>query len=202
MDEVMLERKGGIVTVTLNRPEKKNAATQPMWVELRRIFQQVASSTDDRVLVLTGAGGSFCSGVDLTATDSDAHQLVKMRVVSETILALHRLPKPTLAKVPGIAAGAGCNIALACDLIIASEDARFSQLFAQRGLSIDSGGSWLLPRMIGLHRAKELAFFADIISAKEAAEFGFVNRVVPAAELDSTVDQWAQRVAGGPALGP
>ena len=196
----MLERKGGIVTVTLNRPEKKNAATQPMWVELRRIFQQVASSTDDRVLVLTGAGGSFCSGVDLTATDSDAHQLVKMRVVSETILALHRLPKPTLAKVPGIAAGAGCNIALACDLIIASEDARFSQLFAQRGLSIDSGGSWLLPRMIGLHRAKELAFFADIISAKEAAEFGFVNRVVPAAELDSTVDEWAQRLASGPPL--
>jgi 2-(1,2-epoxy-1,2-dihydrophenyl)acetyl-CoA isomerase len=96
--------------------------------------------------------------------------------------------------------GAGCNLALGCDLIVASEDARFSEIFSRRGLSIDFGGSWVLPRLVGLHKAKELAFFADIISAKEAADFGLVNRVVPDTELDAVVEEWAQRLAAGPPL--
>jgi enoyl-CoA hydratase/carnithine racemase len=115
-------------------------------------------------------------------------------------LALHRMPKPTIAKVDGIAAGAGCNLALGCDLIVASEDARFSEIFSRRGLSVDFGGSWVLPRLIGLHRAKELAFFAEIVSAKEAADIGLVNRVVPTAELDAFVHGWARTLAAGPPL--
>jgi enoyl-CoA hydratase/carnithine racemase len=123
-----------------------------------------------------------------------------MRDVADCALSLHRLAKPTIAKVGGVAAGAGCNLALGCDLIVASDEARFSEIFARRGLSIDFGGSWLLPRLVGLHKAKELALFADIISAKEALDLGIVNRLVPAGELDSFVDDWARRLAAAPPI--
>lgn len=201
METVVVERAEGIVTVTLNRPEKKNAVNQLMWNELLEIFREIADNTADRVMVLTGAGGAFCSGADLTdSTVSQDHQLVKMRHVADVALALHRISKPTIAKVGGVAAGAGCGMALGCDLIVASDDARFSQIFARRGLSIDFGSSWLLPRLIGMHKAKELAFFADVISAKEAEALGILNRVVPAGELDAFVDDWARRLAAGPPL--
>jgi 2-(1,2-epoxy-1,2-dihydrophenyl)acetyl-CoA isomerase len=121
-----------------------------------------------------------------------------MRRIGSTALALHQLAKPTIAKVNGVAAGAGANLAFGCDLIVASSEARFSEIFARRGMSLDFGGSWLLPRLIGLHKAKELAFFADVIGADEAAALGLVNRVVPADELDAFVDAWARRLAAGP----
>jgi 2-(1,2-epoxy-1,2-dihydrophenyl)acetyl-CoA isomerase len=193
---------GGVVTVTLNRPSRKNAITKTMWSELLATIHEVEASSSDRVLVITGAGDGFCSGADLWAeTDGPPrHQLEAMNDVAAVAIALHRLPKPTIAKVNGVAAGAGCNLALACDLIVAGESARFSEIFARRGLSVDFGGTWLLPRLVGLHRAKELAFFADIISAAEAKEFGIVNRVVPDAELDSVVDEWATRLAAGPPI--
>ncbi|HEX7166986.1 MAG TPA: enoyl-CoA hydratase [Acidimicrobiales bacterium] len=201
LETVLVDRADGVVTLTLNRPEKKNAANRVMWAELRAVFEEVAGSADDRVLVITGAGGAFCSGADLSDPSELAENgLARMRRIGATALALHRLPKPTIAKVGGVAAGAGCNMALGCDLVIASEDARFSEIFSQRGLSLDFGGSWLLPRLIGLHKAKELAFFADVISAAEAERFGVVNRVVPAGELDKVVDEWAGRLAAGPPL--
>ncbi|HLG91935.1 MAG TPA: enoyl-CoA hydratase [Acidimicrobiales bacterium] len=201
MDSLLVERDGGVLTLTLNRPERRNAMTPDMWVELRRLLAEAASDRAERVVVLTGAGGAFCSGVDLASLgESQDHQLVRMRLVSDAVLELHRLPKPTIAKVTGIAAGAGCNLALACDLVVASESARFSQLFAKRGLSIDSGGSWLLPRMVGLHRAKELAFFADTLDASQARDLGLVNRVVPDAEVDALVGEWSARLAAGPPL--
>jgi enoyl-CoA hydratase/carnithine racemase len=203
METIVVERSEGVVTVTLNRPEKKNAVNALMWNELLATFEEVAVNGDDRVLVITGAPGSgaFCSGADLTdSAASQEHQLPRMRHIGDVALRLHRLAKPTIAKVNGVAAGAGCNMALGCDLIVASDEARFSEIFAKRGLSIDFGGSWLLPRLVGLHRAKELAFFADIISAKEALDFGLVNRVVPAADLDRFVDDWASRLAAGPPL--
>jgi 2-(1,2-epoxy-1,2-dihydrophenyl)acetyl-CoA isomerase len=115
-------------------------------------------------------------------------------------LALHRLPKPTIAKVRGVAAGAGCNMALGCDLIVASDNARFTEIFTKRGLSVDFGGSWVLPRLVGLHKAKELVYFADIISAADAEALGLVNKVVPDDELDAAVDEWAQRLAAGPPI--
>jgi 2-(1,2-epoxy-1,2-dihydrophenyl)acetyl-CoA isomerase len=121
-------------------------------------------------------------------------------MIGQAALALHALPKPTIAKVDGVCVGAGCNLALGCDLVVASDRARFSEIFAKRGLSIDFGGSWLLPRRIGLHKAKELALLADIIDADEADRIGLVNRVVPVADLDSFVADWAARLAAGPPL--
>jgi enoyl-CoA hydratase/carnithine racemase len=204
-ETIIVERDGGVVTVTLNRPERKNAANGQMWVELRELFYEVAHSGDDRVLIVTGAGGAFCSGADIgdpkgvSGNPSDPH-LVRMEFLGEVMLALHEIPKPTIAKVRGIAAGAGCSFALGCDLVVASEDARFSEIFAKRGLSVDGGSSWLLPRLVGMHRAKEIAFFADILSAKEALDFGLVNRVIPEGDLDAFVDDWAHRLAQGPPL--
>jgi enoyl-CoA hydratase/carnithine racemase len=199
METLRVARADGVVTVTLDRPERKNAVNDVMWRELLAAFTEAAESPNDRVLVITGAGGAFCSGADISNPGaSERHQLDVMRGIGDVALRLHRLAKPTIAKVGGVAAGAGLNLALGCDLVVASDEARFSEIFAKRGLSLDFGGSWLLPRLIGLHKAKELAFFADIISAKEALEIGLVNRVVPAGELDAVVDDWARRLAAGP----
>jgi len=200
METLLVDRApNGVVTLTLNRPERKNAMNAAMFNELLAVFREVDASTSDRVLVITGAGDAFCSGADLGDRGSDTRPaLARLHWVADIALALHRIPKPVIAKVNGVAVGAGMNLALGCDLIIASDNARFSEIFARRGLSIDFGGSWLLPRLIGMHRAKELAFFADIISAKEAAELGLVNRVLPASQLDAFVADWADRLAAGP----
>ena len=202
MDTLRLDRApNGVVTLTMNRPAKKNAMNATMFDELLAAFREVDRSPSDRVLVITGAGDAFCSGADLGDRSHDTrHALQRLHWVGDVALALHRIPKPVIAKVNGVAVGAGLNLALGCDLIVASEAARFSEIFARRGLTIDFGGSWVLPRLVGMHRAKELAFFADIISAKEAAEMGLVNRVVPASELDAFVADWADRLAAGPPL--
>jgi enoyl-CoA hydratase/carnithine racemase len=204
-ETLLVTRHEGVVTVTMNRPERKNAANGTMWRELFNIFDDVAADRDTRVMVLTGAGDAFCSGADLGDPSDVAGRpgdpyLVQMRALGDVALRLHRIPKPTIAKVGGVAAGAGMSMALGCDLVVASDAARFSQIFARRGLTVDFGASWLLPRLIGLHRAKELAFFADILDAEAAAAFGIVNRVVPAGELDQVVDEWAHRLAAGPPL--
>jgi 2-(1,2-epoxy-1,2-dihydrophenyl)acetyl-CoA isomerase len=202
MHTLLIERGGGVVTVTLNRPEKKNAINDTMWDELLETFLAIANNTsEDRVVVITGAGGAFCSGADIGGGRvEETNGLTSMRHVGDVCAALHALPQPVIAKVGGVAAGAGLNLALGCDLIVASDDARFSEIFARRGLSIDFGGSWVLPRLVGLHKAKELVLFADIIGAKEAQEIGIVNRVVPASELDAFVDDWSSRLAAGPPL--
>ena len=203
METIEVTRASGIVTITLNRPAKKNAANAQMWNELLETFRAIDSSADDRVVVITGAGGEFCAGADLSGGGASAagrHQLASMRRVGDVALALHRLPIPTIAKVRGVAVGAGCNIALGCDLVVASENARFSEIFARRGLSIDFGGSWVLPRIVGMHRAKELALLADIIDAAEAERIGLVNRVLPDSEIDGFVDAWATRLAAGPPI--
>jgi len=199
METLLIDRApNGVVTLTLNRPEKKNAMNVAMFNELLAVFREIDASTTDRVLVITGAGDAFCSGADLGERGSDPrHSTARLHWVADIALTLHRIPKPVIAKVNGVAVGAGMNLALACDLIVASDTARFSEIFARRGLSIDFGGSWLLPRLIGMHRAKELAFLADIISAKEAFELGLVNRVLPPGQLDAFVIDWADRLAAG-----
>jgi 2-(1,2-epoxy-1,2-dihydrophenyl)acetyl-CoA isomerase len=123
-----------------------------------------------------------------------------MNMIHMTVQALHNIMVPVIAKVNGVAAGAGMNMALACDLIVAGDRARFSEIFAKRGLTVDFGGTWVLPRLVGLHKAKELAFFADIISAEEAADIGLVNKVVPHDDLDAAVADWADRLAAGPPI--
>lgn len=201
MEALCLDRADGIVTVTLNRPEKKNAINMSMWDELISVLEEVAKRSEDRVLVLTGAGGEFCSGADLSdESGGGKHQLELMHHFNRVGMMLHQLPKPAIAKVRGIAAGAGLNIGLGCDLVVASENARFCEIFARRGLSLDLGGSWLLPRLVGMQKAKELAMLAEIIPAEEALRIGLINRVVPDDELDAFVDDWAGRLAAGPPL--
>ncbi|WP_232330090.1 enoyl-CoA hydratase/isomerase family protein [Rhodococcus sp. BH4] len=197
METLVVERSGGVVTVTLSRPDKKNALTPTMFRELVEVFTEVENNPDDRVLVLTGAAGDFCSGADLAGLRGDA--LKYMAIAHEVPRALHALTIPTIAKVDGVAVGAGWNLALGCDLVVATERARFSQIFVRRALSLDFGGSWLLPKLVGIQKAKELAFFGDIISAADAAELGLVTKVVAVEELDPTVDLMAARLVGGPA---
>ena len=200
VETIDVQRSEGIVTITLNRPEKKNAINGAMWDELLATFREIAASSSDRAVIITGAGGAFCSGADLTGGGLDNHQLANMRHVGDVCLALARLPQPVIAKVRGVAVGAGCNMALGADLVVASTNARFSEIFARRGLSVDFGGSWLLPRIVGMHKAKELALLADIIDAAEAERIGLVNRVVDDAQLDEFVADWARRLAAGPPI--
>jgi enoyl-CoA hydratase/carnithine racemase len=198
---LLIERAEGIVTITMNRPYRKNAADAVMFDELLTTFREIGGNDADRVVILTGAGGEFCSGLDLSAMQGRrTHGLFAMRHVGDVATALHRLPQPTIAKVRGSAVGAGMNMALLCDLVVASDTARFSEIFVRRGMTIDFGGSWVLPRRIGMHRAKELALLADTIDADEAARIGLVNRRVPDAELDQFVDDWATRLAAGPPI--
>lgn len=200
MNAITVERSGGIVTITLNRPERKNAVNSDMWIELLTTLKEIGNSAADRCVVLTGAGGDFCSGADLSGGSAvggpQRHQLAAMREVRDVMLALYHLPQPSIAKVRGVAVGVGMSFAMCCDLIVASDTARFSEIFAKRGLTLDGGASWLLPRRIGLHRAKELALFADIINAQEADRLGLVNRVIPDGELDAFVADWAAKLAG------
>ena len=142
-----------------------------MWGDLRDVFDEVAANRDDRVLVVTGAGEGFCAGADLVTPGCPARHRRPARAHAwrgpERGVVARDPGKPTIAKVNGVAAGAGLNLALGCDLVIASDAARFSEIFVKRGLSIDYGGSWLLPRLIGMHKAKELAFLAEVITAAE-----------------------------------
>ncbi len=205
METLLVERKDGVVTVTMNRPERKNAANGRMLVELREIFAEIEDNPDDRVMVLTGAGGAFCSGADLgdsqgPTNDASRSGLSRMRRLGDVALALHHVSKPTIAKVDGVAVGAGFSLALGCDLVVVTEQARLSMIFAKRGLSLDNGASWLLPRLIGMARAKEVALFGDMWSAEEALSIGLVNRVLPVSEIDAFVDDWARRLADGPPL--
>jgi 2-(1,2-epoxy-1,2-dihydrophenyl)acetyl-CoA isomerase len=207
VEGLRLERDRGIATLTVDRPARKNAITGAMWDGLVQIFDDITTAREDRVLVITGAGDAFCSGADLTpaaeggaATDGVGAAVASMRTVGRAALRLHELPIPTIAAVNGVAAGAGCNLALGCDLIIASDRARFTEIFAKRGLALDFGGSWLLPRLVGLHRAKELAFLADIIDAREAERLGLVNRVVAHDRLADEVGAVAARLAAQPPL--
>ncbi|GAA1713918.1 enoyl-CoA hydratase-related protein [Nonomuraea bangladeshensis] len=194
--DLLVERDGGVVTVTLNRPARKNAMTREGWIELTRVLGEVAARADDRVLVLTGAGGEFCSGADLSAQGSADPPRRAMRIVNEALFALRDLPQPTIAAVSGAAVGAGFNMALACDLAVADETARFSQIFSRRGLSVDFGGTWLLTHMVGLHRAKELAFFGRILSAREVHDLGLLNRVVPEGTALARAGEWARELLG------
>lgn len=212
METTLVERSDGLVTVTFNRPEKKNALNAANWAALDRVLIEVANTPGDRALLLTGAGGNFSSGADLSGGMSGRTEgrksgltgrepqsiLFEMRAVGEIINRLHRLPKPTIAAVDGVAVGVALGVALACDLVVASDRARFCEVFVKRGLALDGGTSWTLPRQVGLRRAKRIALLGDIVSAEDALEWGLVNEVVPADELMKVAGAWARRLAGGP----
>jgi 2-(1,2-epoxy-1,2-dihydrophenyl)acetyl-CoA isomerase len=193
MHALRVERADGVVTLTLDRPERRNAIDVPTWQALAAELRAVAARSDDRVVVLTGAAGNFCAGGDLSgATNAGTGPESARRAMRESVgvacLALHRLPQPSIAAVEGSAAGAGANLAFGCDLVVAAASARFAEVFIHRALSVDSGGSWLLPRLVGLHRAKELVFLGDWIGAEDARQAGLANRVVPdGAALDEAL---------------
>ncbi|MGE2728738.1 enoyl-CoA hydratase/isomerase family protein [Mycolicibacterium vaccae] len=197
-DQVLLSSdRDGVRTLTLNRPERRNAIDARLWRELADALREVKRDPDVRALVLTGAGGAFCSGADI-GTGEQIHPRYKLDRLTDVALALHELTVPTVAKVTGIAVGAGWNLALGCDLVVATPESRFCQIFAKRGLSVDLGGSWLLPKLVGLQQAKRLVLLADMVSAEEARELGLVTWVTPAEEIDAFVDDLADRLAAGP----
>jgi 2-(1,2-epoxy-1,2-dihydrophenyl)acetyl-CoA isomerase len=190
---------GGVRTLTLNRPHRRNAIDEELWRALRDALTDAGNDRSVRALVLTGAGGAFCSGADISGGLSAAHPMYRMRALSEVTLLLHELPVPTVAMVTGVAVGAGWNLALGCDLVVATPESRFSQIFARRGLSLDCGGSWLLPRLVGLQQAKRLALLAETIDAEEARSLNLVTWVVRAEEIDDFVARLGARlVAGAP----
>ncbi|MEQ3549892.1 enoyl-CoA hydratase-related protein [Pseudonocardia nematodicida] len=199
-DAVQVRRDGAAATVELSNPGRRNALTASMLDELYRVLPELDDDPQVRVVVLTGRDGDFCSGADLSAVSEDRHPLGSMNRINRTALAVYRMATPVVARVDGVAVGAGLNLALACDLVVASDRARFSEVFVRRGLAVDFGGSWILPRLIGLHRAKELCLLGDIVPADRAAAMGLVNRVVPSAELDTEVGTIVDRLAAGPAV--
>jgi 2-(1,2-epoxy-1,2-dihydrophenyl)acetyl-CoA isomerase len=201
-----VERSDDVTTITLDRPSAKNACTGDMWVALGAAFQD-ASYSGTRVVVLTGAGGDFCAGADLSGggRDIDSTQrrgthLDGMRVLGDVVLAIHNCPVPVIAKVDGVCVGAGLGLALAADLTWCSDRARFSAIFAKRGLSLDFGTSWLLRQRVGVHKAKEIAFTAAMMSGEQAHALGLVNAVVPEAELDAAVETIAATITAGPPI--
>lgn len=201
-ESLLWDQEGFVATITLNRPEKKNAISSVMFDELRAAFEHAATTDDVRCIVVTGAGGAFCSGADLSDPDNMVGSALefkdRMARIHKIVRAFIDCPKPTIAKVTGIAAGAGCNLALGCDLIVASRDAAFAELFVRRGLVVDFGGTWALSRVLPLHRAKELAFLGDTITADQANDLGMLNRLCDPGEVDVVVKDLASRLAAMP----
>ncbi len=207
-DSIVLTRAEGVATITLNRPQVMNALTPELFDELGQRFDEVAANPADRVLVLTGSGRAFCGGADLSGGSEKAKRvgggpIARQQFTRETLLPalkLHRLPKPTIAAVNGVAAGGGCNLALGCDVVFAGKSARFSQVFVNRGLSVDYGGTWLLPRLIGLQKAKDLAFRGEVIDSQEALDLGLVLEVVEDDQLMKRVGEYARVLAAKPPI--
>ncbi|WP_433520440.1 enoyl-CoA hydratase/isomerase family protein [Nocardia pseudovaccinii] len=200
---LLIEQVGAVLTLTLNRPHRKNALTREVWAGLREQFRRVAHGREVRAVVLTGSAGTFCSGADISdaaGMDEFPDPSRELRTINEVVQQLHDLPVPTVAKVRGAAAGAGWNLALGCDLVVATPDARFCQIFSRRALSLDCGGSWLLPKLIGMQQAKRLALLADMIGAEEAHALGLVTWIQPDEAVDKFVDELAVRLAAGPPL--
>jgi 2-(1,2-epoxy-1,2-dihydrophenyl)acetyl-CoA isomerase len=208
MAEPLLFRvEDGVAWLVMNRPEARNAMNMEMRVLYFQALDRCAEDETIRSVVLTGTGKGFCTGADLSgsrAAKGDAttpHPGATRAAMSssqKTIRALWDLEKPVIAAVNGVAAGLGAHLAWACDLVLAADDARFIEVFVRRGIAVDAGGAFLLPRHVGLHKAKELVFFGDDLPAAEAERLGLVNKVVPAAELEAETRRWAARLASGP----
>ncbi len=198
-----IEDRGPVRWLTLDRPQTRNAVPPGGWDELTDAFADFAAAAS-RVLVIRGAGEDFCSGADVaTLSGLEGGITAAARAMAHTgaaALALHRLPKPTIAAVDGVAVGAGMNLALGCDLVIATDRARFSEIFVRRGLALDFGGSWLLPRLVGLARAREMALTGRIVSSAEALAMGLIARVVPVGVLEAAVTEAAEALAAGAPL--
>lgn len=187
--------------IRMNRPESLNSLNRQMVEDLSDALKKAENDQQVRCLVLTGAGRGFCSGADLTdgsAKNPEEVAGVLRETYNPLILSITKMEKPVIAAVNGVAAGAGCNMALACDLVIAAESASFLQAFVKIGLIPDAGGSYFLPRLVGPKRAMEMVLLGEKISAAEAQKFGMINRAVPDADLEAEVSRLAGALASGP----
>jgi 2-(1,2-epoxy-1,2-dihydrophenyl)acetyl-CoA isomerase len=200
---ILVSIENQVAWVTLNRPDARNAVNDDMREELLGVFADARTNPDIRALVLTGAGKGFCTGADLSRRGAGpigpgaAREMLRTRS-QRLIRALWELEKPVIAAVNGVAAGLGAHLAFACDLVIVAAEARFIEVFVRRGIAVDAAGAYLLPRLIGLMKAKELVFFGDDLSAEDAQRIGLASKVVPADQLQAAAKEWAERLANGP----
>ena len=204
---LIYDEKDGVATLTMNRPERLNALGDTLRDDLHNAIMRASDDPAIRAIVLTGAGRGFCSGGDVKVMNENKERGAGRPLLDQvapsrdrTVLAMRDAPKPLIAAVNGPAAGAGMNIALACDIRIASTTARFGETFAKRGLHVDWGGTYFLPRIVGMAKACELIFTGEIIDAEEALRLGIVSKVVAPEELMPSVYELAQNIAAGPPI--
>jgi len=214
---IILSEEEGVSTITLNRPEKRNAMSPELMEEFAKALDMAAKDDDTRAIVITGAGEAFCAGGDVKldvakvgdyVSDMKSKRSSRMSVMAQAakhanaliqpIKKIASMEKPVIAAVNGFAVGGGCDLAMVCDIRIASEKAKFGEFYVRRGLVPDLGGTYLLPRLVGIGRAKLLTFTGDLIDAREAERIGLVDEVVPEDEFESTVYGLAKRLAKGP----
>ena len=198
--ELIVDQCDGVLTLTLNRPERLNAISRPMLAALSAELDRANVAPEIRVVVLTGAGRGFCSGLDLKAraADEDGGAAPDLRLFdlhNTPPLVLHRMDKPVICALNGAAAGYGMDLALGCDIRIASDQAKLGAVFVRRGVLPESGGTWYLPRLLGWAKAAEVAFMGDVLDAQRSLELGLVNRVVPHDQLMEEVAGVAARIA-------
>jgi 2-(1,2-epoxy-1,2-dihydrophenyl)acetyl-CoA isomerase len=206
MSSVLVSLEAGVLTLTLNRPDRLNAFNPQMHQELRKALERALDEAAVRAVLLTGAGRGFCAGQDLSERNVAADAPIDLSVslgshYNPLVRRLRELPKPVVCAVNGVAAGAGANIALACDLVIAARSASFVQSFARLGLVPDSGGTWLLPRLLGQARAMGLALLGEKLPAEQAQEWGLIWKAVDDDELMPFARQMATALAEGPTRG-
>jgi 2-(1,2-epoxy-1,2-dihydrophenyl)acetyl-CoA isomerase len=207
-DEIIYEVDSGVATITLNRPDKLNATTAPMLRQLQEAVGEAAETDDVRAVLVTGAGRGFCAGQDLgdRQVAGDASRPPDLDVSLDTLYnpivrAITTMPKPVVCAVNGVAAGAGANLALACDIVIAARSAAFIEVFARIGLIPDAGGSWMLPRLVGRARAMGAALLAEPIPAETARDWGLIWEVVDDDALQEHTRSLARKLATGPTRG-
>ncbi len=210
-DQLTAREDGGVLWLTLNRPEAANAVTPDQRDRMIELLGDASARVEVRAVVITATGKHFCTGADLrhSAPGPTRPEGVPDRVAGDVarviqagaqrlVAAVVDCEKPVIGAINGTAAGIGAHLALACDLVLAADSARFIEVFVRRGLVPDGAGCWLLPRLTGLQKAKELMFFGDDLPAAEAERIGLVNRVVPVADLEKVAGEWAARLAAGP----
>lgn len=197
---LLLNKENGVATITLNRPEVYNAFNDGLSFELQDALKDVAQDDQVRVVVITGAGKAFCSGQDLKAAAMETSSItdaVRKRY-NPIIKAMRDMPKPVLCRLNGVAAGAGCSLVMACDLVIAAEEAVLTEIFVNVGLVLDSGASYFLPKLVGPQKAFEMSTMATKVTAKEALAIGMVNKVVPLDALDEAVKHYTDYYVQAP----
>lgn len=204
MASILVSQEAGVLSLTLNRPDKLNAFTPEMHQELRKALERALDDSAVRAVLLTGAGRGFCAGQDLSQRDTDAPIDLSVSLGSHynpLVRRLRELPKPVVCAVNGVAAGAGANIALACDLVLAARSASFVQSFSRLGLVPDSGGTYFLPRLVGPARAMGLALLGDKLSAEDAERWGLIWKAIDDEQLLPEATAMAQVLANGPTKG-